>query len=80
MDGTWDYDSTILALHDPGLADDWFRLAPEYPPPALCAEMARLASCADLDRVTAALRRAGFAGPSWFRAAGTDAFLARSRD
>lgn len=80
MDGTWDYDFTILALRDPGLADDWFRLASRYEPPALCAEMARLAYCADLDRVTAALRRAGFASPSWFRAAGTDAFLARSQD
>ena len=80
MDGTWDYDSTILALHDPGLADDCFRLAPHYAPPALCAEMARLVYCPDLDRVTAALRRAGFASPSWFRAAGTDVFLASSRD
>ncbi len=78
--GTWDYDSTILALHEPGLADDCFRLAPRYDPPALCAEMARLVYCADLDRVTTALRRAGFASPSWFRAAGTDAFLAQSRD
>ena len=70
--GTWDYDSTILALHEPGLADDCFRLAPRYDPPALCAEMARLVYCADLDRVTTALRRAGFGSPSWFRAAGTD--------
>jgi hypothetical protein len=42
--------------------------------------MARLVYCADLDRVTTALRRAGFASPTWFRAAGTDAFLARSQD
>ena len=80
MDGTWDYDSTILSLHEPGLADDCFRLASRYAPPALCAEMARLVYCADLDRVTTALRRAGFGSPSWFRAAGTDAFLAASRD
>jgi hypothetical protein len=80
MDGTWDYDSTILALHDPGMADDCFRLAARYEPAALCAEMARLVYCSDLDRVTTALRRAGFASPSWFRAAGTDVFLAQSRD
>lgn len=79
-DGIWAYDSSVLALHEPGMADDWFRLAPQYEPPALCAEMARLAYCADLDRVTLALHRAGFAAPSWFRAAGTDAFLTRSRD
>lgn len=84
MDGTWDYDSTILALHDPGLTDDWFRLMSRdgmrYQPPAMCAEMARLVYCSDLDRVTTALRRAGFASPSWFRAAGTDVFLAQSPD
>ena len=80
MDGTWDYDSTILALHEPGLADDCFRLAPRYGPPALCAEMARLVYSADLDRATTALRRAGFQSPTWFRAAGTDAFLASSPD
>lgn len=76
----WDYDSTSVALHDPGLADDCFRLAPRYEPAALCAEMARLVYCADLDRVTTALRRAGFGSPSWFRDAGTDAFLARGAD
>jgi len=78
--GTWDYDSSVVALHEPGLADDCFRLAPHYAPPALCAEMARLVYCSDLDRVTTALRRVGFDSPAWFRAAGTDAFLTRSRD
>lgn len=78
--GLWDYDSSATALHDPGLADDCFRLAPHYGPAALCAEMARLVYCADLDRVTTALRRARFGAPSWFRDAGTDAFLARSAD
>lgn len=77
---TWDYDSTSVALHEPGLADDCFRLASRYEPAALCAEMARLVYCADLDRVTTALRRAGFGNPSWFRDSGTDAFLARGRD
>jgi len=79
-DGTWDYDSSVAALHDPGLADDCFRLAPHYAPPALCAEMARLVYCSDLDRVTTALRRVGFDSPAWFRAAGTDAFLTKSAD
>ncbi|MEO1082997.1 MAG: hypothetical protein AAFY88_02015, partial [Acidobacteriota bacterium] len=80
MDGIWDYDSSVVALHDPGLADDCFRLAPKYGPAAMCAEMARLVYCSDLDRVTTALRRAGFDNPAWFRDAGTDAFLARGND
>lgn len=78
--GLWNYDSSVTALHDPGLSDDCFRLAPHYGPAALCAEMARLVYCSDLDRVTTALRRAGFGAPSWFRDAGTDAFLSRSAD
>ena len=78
--GTWDYESSVAALHDPGLADDCFRLAPHYGPAAMCAEMARLVYCSDLDRVTTALRRVGFASPSWFRDAGTDAFLAKGAD
>ena len=80
MNNIWDYDSSAAALHDPGLADDCFRLAPDYGPAALCADMARLVYCADLDRVTTALRRVGFDSPSWFREAGTDAFLARRSD
>lgn len=75
-DFLWGYDSSTLALHDPGAADDFFKLAPHYDPPALCAEMARLVYCSDLDRVSAALARAGFRDPAWFRDKGTDAFLA----
>ena len=80
MDNTWDYDSSLAALTAPGEAADFFRLANSYAPAALCAEMARLVYCSDLDRVDAALARVGFGGPSWFRAQGTDAFLAESAD
>lgn len=80
MSNIWDYDASTLALSSPGEATDFFRLAERYDPPALCAEMARLVYCSDLDRVDAALARVGFGGPSWFRAQGTDAFLAESDD
>lgn len=80
MDHIWDYDATPGSLFDPGNADDFFRLAPRYHPPALAAEMARLVYCSDLNRVSLALRRAGYGDPLWFREKGTDAFLTRSAD
>jgi hypothetical protein len=75
MEPLWDYDASIRALADPGAARDHFAGALPYAPPALCAEMARLVYCDDTDYVAAALGRAGFGEPVWFRRAGTDAFL-----
>ena len=80
MTHIWDYDSSVDALTRPGQATDFFTNSRPYAPPALCAEMARLVYCSDLDRVSSALGRAGFRGPVWFRAEGTDAFLAESAD
>jgi len=80
MTHVWDYDSSMDALTRPGKATDFFTNSRPYAPPALCAEMARLVYCSDLDRVSSALGRAGFRGPVWFRAEGTDAFLAESAD
>jgi len=80
MEPLWDYDASIDALANPGLARDHFSGAQPCARPALCAEMARLAYCDDRAYVDAALARAGFGAAAWFRREGTDAFLAERDD
>jgi hypothetical protein len=78
MQALWDYDASIDALANPGLARDHFSGARRYARPALCAEMARLVYCDDHAYVDTALARAGFGKATWFRQNGTDAMLAEN--